>query len=119
MVEWSLTGDAAFCPSLLAGEGASLPMAAAHLLAAELKKRWRPGPRRSRIRAQIQTLHRRQAELCGTIRYVVCAEDPVWHSCAKFRDQVDLITAACKVDDEPYYFRSIFPRSRRARARPR
>jgi hypothetical protein len=83
------------------------------------EKTMAPGPRLSRIRAQIQTLHRRQAELCGTIRYVVCAEDPVWHSCAKFRDQVDLITAACKVDDEPYHFRSIFPRSRRARVRPR
>jgi 2-polyprenyl-6-methoxyphenol hydroxylase-like FAD-dependent oxidoreductase len=34
----ALIGDAAFCPSLLAGEGASLAMAAAYLLAGELKK---------------------------------------------------------------------------------
>jgi 2-polyprenyl-6-methoxyphenol hydroxylase-like FAD-dependent oxidoreductase len=31
-------GDAAFCPSLPAGEGASLAMAAAYLLAAELTR---------------------------------------------------------------------------------
>ena len=34
----ALIGDAAFCPSLLAGEGASLAMAAAYLLAGELQK---------------------------------------------------------------------------------
>jgi 2-polyprenyl-6-methoxyphenol hydroxylase-like FAD-dependent oxidoreductase len=34
----ALVGDAAFCPSLLAGEGASLAMAAAYLLAGELQK---------------------------------------------------------------------------------
>jgi 2-polyprenyl-6-methoxyphenol hydroxylase-like FAD-dependent oxidoreductase len=33
----ALIGDAAFCPSLLAGEGASLAMAAAYLLAGELQ----------------------------------------------------------------------------------
>ncbi len=34
----ALVGDAAFCPSLLAGEGAALAMAGAYLLAGELKK---------------------------------------------------------------------------------
>jgi 2-polyprenyl-6-methoxyphenol hydroxylase-like FAD-dependent oxidoreductase len=34
----ALVGDAAFCPSLLAGEGASLAMTAAYILAGELKK---------------------------------------------------------------------------------
>jgi 2-polyprenyl-6-methoxyphenol hydroxylase-like FAD-dependent oxidoreductase len=34
----ALIGDAAFCPSLLAGEGASLAMTAAYILAGELKK---------------------------------------------------------------------------------
>jgi 2-polyprenyl-6-methoxyphenol hydroxylase-like FAD-dependent oxidoreductase len=33
----ALVGDAAFCPSLLAGEGSSLAMAGAYLLAGELK----------------------------------------------------------------------------------
>jgi 2-polyprenyl-6-methoxyphenol hydroxylase-like FAD-dependent oxidoreductase len=33
----ALVGDAAFCPSLLAGEGSSLAMASAYLLAGELK----------------------------------------------------------------------------------
>ena len=34
----ALIGDAAFCPSLLAGEGASLAMTAAYLVAGELKR---------------------------------------------------------------------------------
>ena len=34
----ALVGDAAFCPSLLAGEGAALAMTGAYLLAGELKK---------------------------------------------------------------------------------
>ena len=34
----ALIGDAAFCPTLLASEGASLAMAAAYLLAGELKR---------------------------------------------------------------------------------
>jgi 2-polyprenyl-6-methoxyphenol hydroxylase-like FAD-dependent oxidoreductase len=43
MPTWSrgriaLVGDAAFCPSLLAGEGSSLAMAAGYLLAGELKR---------------------------------------------------------------------------------
>jgi 2-polyprenyl-6-methoxyphenol hydroxylase-like FAD-dependent oxidoreductase len=42
MDHWSrgrvaLVGDAAFCPSLLAGEGTSLAIAAAYILAGELK----------------------------------------------------------------------------------
>jgi 2-polyprenyl-6-methoxyphenol hydroxylase-like FAD-dependent oxidoreductase len=44
MDNWShgrvgLIGDAAFCPSLLAGQGAALAMAAAYLLAGELGRR--------------------------------------------------------------------------------
>jgi 2-polyprenyl-6-methoxyphenol hydroxylase-like FAD-dependent oxidoreductase len=43
LVHWhrgrvALVGDAAFCPSLLAGEGAGLSMAGAYLLAGELKR---------------------------------------------------------------------------------
>jgi 2-polyprenyl-6-methoxyphenol hydroxylase-like FAD-dependent oxidoreductase len=34
----ALVGDAAFCPSLLAGEGAALAMAAAYILAGELRR---------------------------------------------------------------------------------
>ena len=43
MARWSqgrvaLVGDACFCPSLLAGQGAAFAMAGAYLLAGELKK---------------------------------------------------------------------------------
>ncbi len=42
----ALVGDAAFCPSLLAGEGSSLAMAGAYLLAGELEGRERRFSRR-------------------------------------------------------------------------
>ena len=55
-----LVGDAAFCPSLLAGQGAALAMTAAYVLAGELGANGRRADTRSRVERYEQsapTLH--------------------------------------------------------------
>ena len=60
MPEWSrhrvaLVGDAAFCPSLLAGQGSALAMLAAYVLAGELaKSRDQPGRAFARYEARLR-----------------------------------------------------------------
>ena len=102
----ALIGDGTFCPSLLAGEGASLAMAAAHLSAGELQKANAAAvvAFHEYQRANSGLSLKRSRALSKAIREVVCSEEPVRDLCAKFRDPVDLITAACKVGDEPYHF---------------
>jgi 2-polyprenyl-6-methoxyphenol hydroxylase-like FAD-dependent oxidoreductase len=52
----ALVGDAAFCPSLLAGEGAALAMAAAYVLAGELMRAsGRPEPALTTYQTQLQS----------------------------------------------------------------
>jgi hypothetical protein len=81
-------------------------MAAAYLLAGEL--RIADGTPDVAFH-EYEHLQESDAALCGAIRQMVCAEDSIRHSRTKFRGPVDLITAACKVDDEPYHFQPICP----------
>ena len=93
MPSWSrgriaLVGDAAFCVSLMAGQGSTLAMTAAYVLAGELAK---TGGQHDEAFNRYETLLRAfielKAEGRGAFLRRLCAKDPVWTVPAQFRDQ--------------------------------
>ena len=84
MPSWSrgrvaLVGDAAFCVSLMAGQGSALAMTAAYVLAGELaRSRWRAQRSVQSLRNTAPRVHRRKAEGRGAFLRRLCAENPIW-----------------------------------------
>ncbi len=93
MPSWSrgrvaLVGDAAFCVSLMAGQGTALAMTAAYVLAGELAK---TGGQHVEAFNRYETLLRAfielKAEGRGAFLRRLCAKNPVWTVRTQFRDQ--------------------------------
>ncbi len=99
MPQWSrggcvLLGDAAYCPSLLAGEGASFAMAGAFILAGELERAEGDYARafaayEERFRPFIERKQRSAAQFAGSFaprtRFGLFVRDQVLHLAARFR----------------------------------
>ena len=81
MKSWSkgrvaLIGDAAFCVSLMAGQGAALAMTAAYVLAGELARGgWIPRRSLWQIRRALADLYRLQTAGCRAFCRRLCAKD--------------------------------------------
>ncbi len=93
MPSWSrgriaLVGDAAFCVSLMAGQGSALAMTAAYVLAGELAK---SGGQHDEALNRYETLLRAFIELKadgrGAFLRRLCAKDQIWTVPAQFCDQ--------------------------------
>ncbi|MGH8163377.1 MAG: FAD-binding domain [Rhodanobacteraceae bacterium] len=113
MPRWSrgrsvLVGDAAFCPSLLAGEGAAFAMAGAYILAGELE---RAGGDHAlafrayeeRFRPFIQRKQRSAAQFAGSFaprtRFGLFVRDQVLHLAARFRPVANYLIRQFVRDD--------------------
>jgi 2-polyprenyl-6-methoxyphenol hydroxylase-like FAD-dependent oxidoreductase len=98
----ALTGDAAFCVSLLAGQGSSLAMVAAYILASELhraKRQLRTGVRA--LPESICALYRSQAESSFAVCRILCAEIGVLPVYSQPSLQTPVLSLGSRHRDEP------------------